>query len=50
MLRHNIEKGHTPQAKARMSVSEIEEMTGFHIFANVPNAPKDTYNPSDWGL
>lgn len=50
VLRHNMEKGHTPQAKDMMSVSEIEEMTGFTFFANVPNAPKDTYNPSDWGL
>ena len=32
------------------SVKEIEELTGFTFFANVPNAPKDTYNPSDWGL
>ena len=23
---------------------------GFQFFTNVPNAPKDTYNPSDWGL
>lgn len=50
VLRHNIEKGHIPQAKDMMSVSEIEELTGFTFFANVPNAPKDTCNPSDWGL
>lgn len=32
------------------SVKEIEEMTGITFFPNVPNAPKDTYNPSDWGF
>ena len=50
VLRHNMDKGHRPQAKDMMSVSEIEELTGFTFFANVPNAPKDTCNPSDWGL
>ena len=50
VLRHNMDKGHQPQAKDMMSVSEIEELTGFTFFANVPNAPKDTCNPSDWGL
>ncbi len=50
VLRHNMEKGHTPQARDMMSVSDIEKLTGFTFFANVPNAPKDTYNPSDWGL
>ena len=50
VLRHNMEKGHEPQSKDMMSVSDIEELTGFTFFANVPNAPKDTYNPSDWGL
>ena len=43
-------QGHEPQAKDMMSVAEIERLTGFTFFANVPNAPKDTYNPSDWGL
>lgn len=33
-----------------MSVKALEEKTGLTFFANVPNAPKDTYNPSDWGL
>lgn len=32
------------------SVKEMEEMTGLTFFPNVPNAPKDTYNASDWGL
>jgi endonuclease G len=31
-----------------MSVAEIEQKTGHTFFPNVPNAPKSTYNPSDW--
>ena len=31
-----------------MSVAEIERKTGHTFFANVPNAPKTTYNTSDW--
>lgn len=50
VLRHNMDKGHEPQAKDMMSVAEIERLTGFTFFANVPNAPKESYNPSDWGL
>lgn len=50
VLRHNMEKGHKPQAKDMMKVSDLEALTGFQFFTNVPNAPKDTYNPSDWGL
>ena len=50
VIRHNMEKGHKPQAKDMMSVSEIEDLTGFTFFANVPNAPKESYNASDWGL
>lgn len=50
VLRHNMEKGHEPQAKDMMKVSDLEKLTGFQFFTNVPNAPKDTYNASDWGL
>lgn len=32
-----------------MSVADLEKKTGQTYFANVPNAPKDTYNASDWG-
>ena len=31
-----------------MSVSEIERLTGFTFFVNVPNAPKSVVNASDW--
>ena len=47
-IRHTMEKGHKPQAKDMMSISELEELTGFTYFPNVPAAPKDTFNPSDW--
>lgn len=42
----------TGQLKASdlKSVSEIEALTGFTFFPNVPNAPKNTYSASDWGL
>ena len=33
-----------------MSVSDLEKITGFTYFPNVPQAPKNTYNASDWGL
>ena len=33
-----------------MSVSDLEKITGFSYFPNVPHAPKDSYSPSDWGL
>lgn len=32
------------------SIAELEELTGFTYFPNVPNAPKDSYKASDWGL
>lgn len=33
-----------------MSVADLETKTGFVYFGNVPNAPKETFNASDWGL
>lgn len=33
-----------------MSVADLEKKTGFVYFGNVPNAPKNTFNASDWGL
>lgn len=32
------------------SVREMEELTGVTFFGNVPNAPKDEYDPADWGF
>ena len=33
-----------------MSVSDLEKVTGFTYFPNVPQAPKNTYNASEWDL
>lgn len=43
-------KGQKVTRSEMMSVADLEKLTGFTFFVNVPNAPKDTYNPSDWGL
>ncbi len=50
VLCHEMDKGHKPQAKDMMSVSDLEKLTGFTYFPNVPQAPKTTFNASDWGL
>ena len=47
---HEIAKGTKVSAKDMMSVSDMEKLTGFTYFPNVPQAPKDTYKASDWGL
>ena len=31
-----------------LTVTEMEELTGLTFFGNVPNAPKESYNLSDW--
>ena len=33
-----------------MSVSDLEKVTGLSYFSNLPQAPKSTFNASDWGL
>jgi len=43
-------KGQKPSAKELMSISDLEKITGFTYFTNVPNAPKSTFMASDWGL
>ena len=45
---HKMAKGHKPEAADMMSISDLEALTGFKYFENVPNAPKSTYSPSDW--
>lgn len=37
-------------ANDMITVAELEQLTGFTFFANVPNAPKNTAKASDWGL
>ena len=45
---HEMAKGHKPQAADFMSITELEALTGFRYFENVPNAPKSTLLTSDW--
>lgn len=46
---HTADKTQTPDGCA-MSVAEVEAKCGFNFFVNVPNAPKSSYSPGDWGL
>lgn len=43
-------KGVRVSSKDMISLAELEQLTGFHYFANVPNVPRTEYNASDWGL
>ena len=43
-------KGQDVTSREMMSISDLERITGVTYFPNVPNAPKDTFNASDWGL
>ena len=47
---HKTPKGVAVGEKDLMSVSDLEKITGFSYFPNVPQAPKSSYNASDWGL
>lgn len=47
---HNTPKGTKVSSQDLMSVSDLEKITGFTYFPNVPQAPKDSYNASDWEL
>lgn len=46
----NSLKGQEVTSKELMKVSDLEKITGFTYFPNVPNAPKSTLVASDWGL
>ena len=47
---HKTPKGTKVSSADLMSVSDLEKVTGFTYFPNVPHAPKDSYKASDWGL
>lgn len=47
---HETPKKIAVSEKDLMSVSDLEKLTGFTYFPNVPQAPKESYNASDWGL
>lgn len=42
--------GQAVTKKEMMSIDQLEKITGFDYFPSVPNAPEDSFNPSDWGL
>lgn len=44
----NSLKGQEPTSREMMSISDLEKLTGFKYFTNVPNAPKNTFSASDW--
>lgn len=50
LVEHKSQAGLKPNRNMMIPVAELERMTGFTFFANVPNAPKSECNPSDWGL
>lgn len=47
---HKTGKQIPVSAKDMMSVSDLEKLTGFTYFANLPQVPKDQCRASDWGL
>lgn len=47
---HETPKGVSVSEKDLMSVSDLEKITGFTYFPNVPQAQKSSYHASDWGL
>lgn len=46
----NDHKGQAVTATEMMTIAELEKITGFTYFPNVPNAPKNSFKASDWGL
>ena len=47
---HKADKGRKNFAEDMISISDLEKITGFTYFQNVPHAPKSTYKASEWGL
>lgn len=49
-VRAHVNVRQAVSAKELMSVRDLEDLTGVSYFYNVPNAPKDSFSASDWGL
>lgn len=48
---HNNDlKGQKVTSREMMTIEELERITGHNFFANVPNAPKNSFTASEWGL
>ena len=50
ILGHYGNQSHKPTTNDMYSVTEVEKLTGLTFFPNVPNAPKSSFQTSDWGL
>lgn len=50
VIHNSNNKGRKPSSKDMYSIAELEALTGLTFFVNVPNAPKNSYKASDWGL
>lgn len=50
ILGHYTNVKHKPSVQDMYSVTELEALTGLNYFVNVPNAPKSSYNKTDWGF
>ena len=49
-VRSHVNVRQAVSARELMSVADLERITGVTYFPNVPNAPKNTFSASDWGL
>ena len=49
-VRSHVNVRQSVSARELMSVADLEKITGVTYFPNVPNAPKNTFKASDWGL
>ena len=49
-VRSHVNVRQAVSARELMSVADLERITGVTYFPNVPNAPKNTFKASDWGL
>ncbi len=46
----NNHKGQKVTSREMMSIADLEKLTGHKFFVNVPNAPKQSFSASEWGL
>ena len=49
-VRSHVNVRQAVSSRELMSVADLERITGVTYFPNVPNAPKNTFKASDWGL
>jgi DNA/RNA endonuclease G (NUC1) len=49
-VRSHVNVRQAVTSRELMSVADLERITGVTYFPNVPNAPKNSFKASDWGL